>query len=327
MFPPHRRRHGWAGAAAGLLSRLAVAVLSWPVLADERVAGDAAGGTLDPVALARQAALDRAGFSPGILDGRIGRKTQIAVRAFQADRGLTETGAFDPATVAALAIDEPPPLRLYTVTAADLADVGGPLPDDWNAKAKLKRLRYETLAALLAERGHCTQAALAGLNPGRAIEKLRPGDEVRLPNVTPARATFRAAEIEVHLGEKLIRVLDERGRTRALFHCSIARLPEKRPTGETTVVTVVDEPVYVFKPEMWPEVRNVKQKLIIPAGPRNPVGLCWIGLGRPGYGIHGTPQPELIGKTGSHGCFRLTNWDAQRLGRMVRAGLRVRFVE
>jgi lipoprotein-anchoring transpeptidase ErfK/SrfK len=112
----------------------------------------------------------------------------------------------------------------------------------------------------------------------------------------------------------------------ALFHCSIAKSKDKLPSGESKVAVVSKNPDYTFDPKMWPEVKNVDRKLTIPPGPRNPVGLCWIGLGVPGVGIHGSPAPEMIGKTGSHGCFRLTNWDALRLSSMVRIGTSVRFI-
>src|SRR5262249_49506493 len=111
-----------------------------------------------------------------------------------------------------------------------------------------------------------------------------------------------------------------------LFHCSIAANPDKRPAGSASIVSVTIDPVYCFDPAMLPEVKNVDQKLLIAPGPRNPVGRCWIALSLPGYGIHGTPNPEMIGKTGSDGCFRLANWDALRLGTMVKAGTPITFV-
>ncbi len=298
-------------------------VLGWHSAA---AADTPAPPALDATAVARQAALDRAGFSPGLIDGKIGRKTQIALRAFQAFHKLTDSGEFDAATQAALSLAQTPALRTYHVTVADRAQVGGPIPKDWNVRAKLKRCRYESLSALLAERGHCTQATLRALNPGRALDHLRPGEAVVIPNVHQQKLSFDPQRIEINLSEKVLRVFDEAERVAALFHCSIAELPEKRPKGQTSVTVIVFDPEYAFKPEMWPEVTNVERTLYIAPGPRNPVGLCWIGLARPGYGIHGTPYPELIGKTGSHGCIRLANWDALRLGGSIEVGLPVQFV-
>lgn len=276
-------------------------------------------------AYAYQAALDRAGFSPGLIDDKPGRKTELAIRAFQTYRGLKLSGVPDPATLAALGVAQAPTTVEYTITERDRREVSGPIPEDWNRRAALSRLGYETLTELLAEQGHCSEALVQTLNPGRDLDRAGVGTVVRLPNVrTPPDAAIERLELD--LGEKLIWLIDAQGRRAGLLHCSIARLPEKLPRGETTVSSVAFEPNYTFKPEMWPEVRNVDRVLTIPPGPRNPVGLCWIGLDRPGYGIHGTPKPELIGKTGSHGCFRLTNWDAVRLGKRVRIGMGVRFV-
>jgi len=275
--------------------------------------------------LALQAALDRAGFSPGLLDGRPGRKTGIALVAFQTARGLPRTGRADEATRAALGIDDHPATTTHKITPADLDDVG-PVPANWNEKAKLKRLRYESLVWLLAERGHCTRATVARLNAGRDIENLSAGDTVILPTVEPAAPLRGIHSLEVDLTEKYIRALDKQGDPVGLLHCSIAKMAEKRPHGTAKITTVAFDPPYRFDPKMWPEVKTVKKVLIIPPGPRNPVGVCWIDLSLPGYGIHGTPNPELIGKTGSHGCIRLANWDARRLGKAVRGGMTVKFV-
>lgn len=277
-------------------------------------------------AVARQAALDRAGYSPGLIDGALGRKTTHALTRFQRARGLVASGQFDDATLAALRIAESPATLSYPVSAQDFQEIG-PSPKDWNAKARLPRLGYESLATLLAERGHCTVITLARLNPGRKLESLRPGDTINLPNVQQPDALPAAAAIEVDLSDKTVSALDRRDNIVALFHCSIAKFAEKRPRGQTRIAKVARDPVYNFDPAMWPEVKNVARKLTIPPGPRNPVGLAWIGLELPGYGIHGTPAPEMIGKTGSHGCIRLANWDAVRLLGIVRPGTPVRFVD
>ncbi|MFO0838528.1 MAG: L,D-transpeptidase [Phycisphaerae bacterium] len=281
----------------------------------------------DDATIALQAALDRSGFSAGIIDAKPGRKTRIGLTAFQTARGIPASGELDARTRAALRLDDMPTLMTYTLTAADLKDVGGPVPDDWNRRAALDRLRYESLAALLGERGHCTRDLVVALNPSKRIESLVAGDSLRIPNVCIEPDSIEAAALEVDLGEKLVRAVDAQNRTLLLFHCSIAAFAEKRPRGAAEVAVVAPDPEYTFRPEMWPEVHNVSAPLQIPAGPRNPVGLCWIGLTLPGYGIHGTPNPELIGKTGSHGCIRLANWDAVRLGRAARVGMPVRFID
>ncbi len=274
--------------------------------------------------IAQQAALDRAGFSPGLIDGAIGPKTRLALRAFQRSRGLPVSGAFDARTAAALGIDREPATVTYRVTTADVRQIG-PVPTDWNAKSALSRLGYESMAALLAERGHCTKATLSRINGGRNMSRIRAADTVLLPNIETSTDPPRAALIEVDLSRKLIVAKDGRSRVVGLFHCSIAKHPGRRPSGAAAVRTIAHDPEYTFDPRMWPKVRNVRRKLTIPPGPRNPVGVCWIGLSLPGYGIHGTPAPELIGKTGSHGCIRLTNWDAVRLSRMIAVGTPVRF--
>jgi lipoprotein-anchoring transpeptidase ErfK/SrfK len=273
--------------------------------------------------LAMQAALDRAGFSPGLVDGIAGPKTRAALLEFQKSKRLKVSGEFDDPTVAALASSEPTTVE-YKITPADARDIGE-VPDDWNARAKLDRLRYESLHALVAERGHCTLVCVAWLNPSVQLERLRAGDTVTLPNVKPTALAASAAELVVDLEAKQVRALDAGGRTLLLLPCSIAANYENRPGSDTRVAKLAFDPDYTFRPESWPEVKNVTRTLVIPPGPRNPVGLCWIGLELPGYGIHGTPKPELIGKTGSHGCIRLANWDAVRLGKAVTIGMPVRF--
>lgn len=277
--------------------------------------------------IAWQAALDGVGYSPGIIDGRVGPKTRLATREFQRVRGLQVTGELDSATAEALKIDLDKTVARYTVTQADLDEIG-PTPTSWKQRSRLKRLGHRNLADALCEKFHCAGNLLATLNPGKDINKLKPGDTLIVPYVTPVSPDIRAEVIEINLADKVIRVIDKDQKLVGLFHCSVAKDKAKMPSGTARVTCAVPDPHYTFKPKMWPEVReDIDQPLDIPPGPRNPVGRFWIGLSLPGYGIHGTPNPELIGKTGSHGCFRLANWDAIRLGAMVRAGVRVRFTD
>jgi hypothetical protein len=287
---------------------------------------NAADKLVTPDSVAWQAGLDRAGFSPGLIDGGMGAKTQVALEAFQSLAKLTVTGRPDAATRAALGIDSQASVMRYVISPADAADVAPP-PETWLAKSKAGRLRYASLWSLVAERGHCSRWLLGHFNPKMNLDRLKAGDALLIPNVADSAPPVCALRLDIDFDAKTISVIDKSGRVVGLFHCSIAKYKWKRPSGTCKVAVVRQNPDYLFDPKMWPEVKDVKQKLLIPPGPRNPVGLCWIGLSLDGFGIHGTPEPEMIGKTGSHGCFRLTNWDAVRLGQMVRVGTPVRFTE
>ncbi len=268
-----------------------------------------------------QVALDRLGFSPGLIDGSSGRKTALALAALARARGVPSLAATDivPADLPATAP--------YVITCEDPSLIGH-VPADWNERARLKAMTYESMIDLLAERGHCTVAAVRRLNPEVDFDRLAAGGTVVLPAVlADAAPSEPAATLIVDLAEKTVTARDAKGAPIALFHCSIAASVEKRPKGATSVKAVAMNPDYTFDPEKWPEVKDVDHKLTIPPGPRNPVGLAWIGLELPGYGIHGTAWPELIGKTGSHGCIRLANWDAVRLAHLIEVGTPVEFVD
>lgn len=309
---------GWVGGLASLIP-IVIAVSALPLRAAESEA------ELRRV-VAWQIALDRIGFSPGLIDGRVGPKTRLATRAFQRVRNLPQTGRLDDATAGALDTDPAGAFGRYTIVQADLDEIG-PAPESWLARSKLKRLGHASLVEVIAEKFHCHSRLLATLNPGLNIVSLKPGDKVIVPAVGEKDDWPRADGVEINLASKVVRVTDEQRRLIGLFHCSVAANESNLPTRDTRVATIVHDPWYTFDPAMYPEVKEgITRKLPIPPGPRNPVGRCWIGLGLPGYGIHGSPQPELIGKTGSHGCFRLTNWDALRLSKMVRVGTPVRFV-
>jgi len=273
--------------------------------------------------LAWQVALDRACFSPGILDGRPGAKTELAMREFQRVRQLPITGKLDAATAQALGADPAYAATWYTITPDDVGQVGH-VPAGWVEKSKLPRLPYPSLDQLVAERYHCSRALLATLNPGRDLARLAPGDKLIVPLVDQRGETPPAERLEVDTAAKVIRAFAG-DRLVGLFHCSIAAKHAKVPTRPASVTGITENPAYRFDPSMWPEVKGIGRPLIIPPGPRNPVGLCWIALSLPGYGIHGSPAPEMIGKTGSHGCFRMTNWDAVRLARMIKPGTPVTF--
>jgi peptidoglycan hydrolase-like protein with peptidoglycan-binding domain len=288
-----------------------------------------------PADLARaartQTLLARSGFSPGLIDGRPGRKTKIAIEHLQHARSLDVTGTLDDATLASLAATDSLAAgdgwtRTYRITEADLALVTGPIPEDWNERALLQRSGYADLRELLAEVGWCSVEMVQSLNPGLHLNDLVAGDEVTLPDTT-APPLPKLARMEVNLTEKIVLGFNADDAEVFLTHCSIARLAEKRPVGELHVKVVATNPEYTFDPKDWPEIENVSTRLRIAPGPRNPVGAAWVGLDKPGYGMHGTVRPQDIGKTGSHGCFRLANWDATRIAKAVRIGMPVEIKE
>jgi lipoprotein-anchoring transpeptidase ErfK/SrfK len=273
-----------------------------------------------------QTLLAKSGFSPGLIDGRPGRKTTLALQAFQRGHNLPVSGVADDATLAALKSDGNW-TATYKITPADAGWITGPIPEDWNERAKLEKSGYADMTELLAERGWCSEGFLKSLNPNVDLNTLQAGDEVTLPDVQSAPPLPKIARLTVELNEKLIRGYDASDTEILLMHCSIAKHVEKRPVGQLAVQVVALNPEYTFKPVDWPEIDNVTRPLRIAPGPRCPVGTAWVGLDKPGYGMHGTIRPQDIGKTGSHGCFRLCNWDATRLAKAVRIGTTVEVKE
>jgi len=273
--------------------------------------------------LEAQIALARQGISPGSIDGVSGLQTQAAVMAFQEKNGLNPSGSLDTETKAKLVI-ELPALVLYTITSNDLARLME-IPKSWLEKSELPRLDFESLPELLGEKAFCSPQLIRNLNPNINWSNLVAGVTVTIPRVEYPPAA-RAAWVNISLQNCVMEAFDGESNLLTHFPCSIGRLAEKRPSGELHVITVAFDPNYTFDPAVFPEsaeAQSIGRKLIIPAGPNNPVGVAWIGLDRPGYGIHGTPAPEQVGRTESHGCFRLANWNADYLAKMVWVGMPV----
>jgi lipoprotein-anchoring transpeptidase ErfK/SrfK len=270
-----------------------------------------------------QIALDRHAFGCGLIDGVPGRKTAQALLDFR-----YASAAGSEAETRRRLLQEPvPPFVAYEVTPDDLAQVGQ-APADWEAAAELPAMACGSLAEVLSEKFHASQAFLQRANPSVAAwDATLVGRRIWAPN---ARAdTNRPAVAQILLDTHALRLrgYDRRGRLTCSFPCSIARDRAKVPTGELSVANVAPHPNYTFDPANFPESERAQQiarKLILPPGPRNPVGVFWISLSQPGYGVHGTPHPETIGNMESHGCFRLCNWDAATLGRAIELGVPVR---
>jgi lipoprotein-anchoring transpeptidase ErfK/SrfK len=219
-----------------------------------------------------------------------------------------------------------PPLTTYTITAADFARLR-PLPKGWLARSEIDHLDYSTILELVAEKHMANPKKIRQLNPQVANwDAVNAGTVVVVPNVPRKPLPRPAALIVIHLANKTLQVYDADSRLLAHFPCSIARRVEKRPVGRLEVVVTAENPNYTFNPETFPdspEAQKIGRKLILQPGPNNPVGLAWIDLNLEGYGIHGSPDPEMIGRTESSGCFRLSNWNATYLLHNVFAGMPV----
>lgn len=271
-----------------------------------------------------QIALARQGISAGSLDGLMGSQTRSALRAYQQKMRLPITGDFDAATKSVLTLTGPTE-RQYTIGPDDLTRLS-PVGTTWLAKSLQDRLDYENVLESISEKGHAHPNLIRMLNPSVNWNNVMEGTTVRIPDVEYPPSRVKAAWVRIRLAEKTLDAFDRGTNLLAHFPCSIARQVEKRPVGKLQVETIAFNPNYKFSPEIFPESeegRLLKRPLMIPQGPNNPVGTAWIGLTRPGYGIHGTPRPEEVGRTESHGCFRLANWNAEYLAQLVEVGMPV----
>lgn len=273
-----------------------------------------------------QIQLERHHFSCGTIDGTWGSRSQKSVSHFQRTMGLAPSGKLDEAT--RIWLGEPEyPFAYYTVTEADMALVQ-PTPKLWREKSKATFLGYDTPWEMVAEKTHSTPVFLQRINSG--VEQITTGTTLIVPNLSPSIPLPRIGRIEIILSQTTLLLYDQGGRLVACFPCSIARDKNKRPVGKLVVAILVPNPDYTFNPEvlvMAAQQEGITRKMMLPPGPNNPVGVAWIGLSLPGYGIHGTPEPTDISRTGSAGCFRLANWNAQMLLGSVREGVPVDIVE
>ena len=293
-----------------------------------------------------QILLDRAGFSSGQIDGSAGSNVRKAISAFQDARGLPQAGRSDEATLQALASAElSEPLVSYTISARDAA---GPftdrIPDDVTEQSKLPHLGYTSILEALGEKFHCTPGLLKEFNPESQFQA---GEVIFAPNLfnlpddsltqydpaakgrnrntkTKGKSHGRATII---VTEQTSDVVLQNANGEVIFYApaTVGSEHDRLPIGGWKVIAIHRDPVFSYNPELFWDADPANTKVKIAAGPNNPVGSVWIGLNAPSYGLHGTPEPSTIGHSESHGCIRMTNWDALRLASLITVGTNVIF--
>lgn len=263
-----------------------------------------------------QILLDRAHFSPGEIDGKGGPNFERAISAFQNARKIAVTGTLDEPTWTALNADTAHAVVPYRITEADAAGPFEPVPEDMLAKARLKRLGFANAGEALGEQFHIHPGLLRRMNPGK---KLAVSEEILAPNVLTA-PTGKAARVVVSR-RGTVTAFAADGAVLAHYPASSGSGHDPLPLGDWKINGVAKNPPFHYNPDLFWDADPGHSKAKIAPGPNNPVGVVWIDLSKEHYGIHGTPEPSKVGHTQSHGCIRLTNWDASELASLVAPGL------
>jgi lipoprotein-anchoring transpeptidase ErfK/SrfK len=270
-----------------------------------------------PAVVRAQILLGRAHFSCGEIDGNYGSNLEKTVSAFQRAHNLPADGAVGPETWAVLNADQAPALFSYTIVPEDLAGPFVSVPADLMEQAKLPSLGYASPLEGLGEKFHCSPDLLKALNPHSGFDK--EGEPILAPSLA-ATPPGHAATVVVSKSDSSVTALDAEGKMLSYYVATIGSEHDPLPIGDWKIKRVWPNPVFYYDPQLFWNANPADQKAEIKPGPRNPVGVVWIDLSKEHYGIHGTPAPGKVGHAESHGCIRLTNWDASELSHMVKPG-------
>ena len=314
-------------AVADSARRAALFAAITPEAVNRATGQAAAADSLGADVLHVQVQLDQAGFSPGIMDGYWGHNSTTALRAFQAANGLPVTGILGDDARQRLAergAGRTPVVR-YTVTAEDVKGPFVTLPESPYDKAKLDCLCYESAAEALSEKFHSTSQLLAQLNGGMDMRTVRAGTELWVPDVRRAAQAGALAQVVVYKRGGFMQGLDPAGKVLFHFPSTLGNQYDPSPTGQFRIERVARNPDFHYNPKLYAEVPDWKEDATLKPGPNSPVGVVWMALDEPHYGIHGTSDPETIGYANSHGCIRLTNWDAAWLADHAKPGTQIAF--
>lgn len=337
-------------AGGALLNGQGARAQSSPPAATAYSSGWAAPGTkgseIDGTLFHAQVLLDMAGFTPGVIDGRKGSSMEKSLRGFQESRGLPKTGTLDGATRQALLAGGRPSTVMVTLSPEQVAGpFVYPFPKKPEDQAKLPAMAYRNMLEKVAEAYHTTPDTIVALNGPKAL--IGPGQTLRLPNVAPKAADyndhgnkdvdawFRLLNVDTSLpqgdhivvdkSEGLLKVLSTDDKLVAQFPVTTGSGHDPLPLGTWKATTYAYLPPFHYQPDLFWDVDDNKDEQKLKPGPNGPVGVAWLDLTKEHYGIHGTPEPSTIGKTQSHGCIRMTNWDVLRLSQMMKPGFKAVF--